>query len=234
MSVNGYAERRKSQRCAKGTRMSIRNRSVALAMRSVWDALAIAATEGERFWSRVERRDNSDCWQWRGRLSRAGYGYFDLPRPWRTAIPAHRIAYSLTVGSIPPGLHLDHLCRNRTCVNPAHLEAVTPGENTRRAPSASTRNAAKETCPQGHLYDDDNTYLVNAKYGTSRICKTCHRDASKQRRDAARELKISSVRICACGCGREFVPGRLRVRFHPDCAARRLRESNERSHARPQ
>lgn len=79
---------------------------------------------------------------------------------------AHRVSYEAFVGPIPEGLHIDHLCRNRSCVNPAHLEPVTPLVNTRRSPIA---HGSEQACPRGHRYDDANTYRASGR----RYCRTC-------------------------------------------------------------
>lgn len=86
--------------------------------------------DDERFESRIQKTDG--CWLWTSDIQPSGYGVF-TPHASRKGMPAHRFAYSKWVGQIPAGLQIDHLCFNRRCVNPAHLEAVTPLVNTRRA-----------------------------------------------------------------------------------------------------
>jgi len=96
-------------------------------------------------------------------------GYGRLKGPDRRLRLAHRVAYEATRGPIPAGLVIDHLCRNPACCNPAHLEAVTTQENTRRA-NSGLKDAIKTHCPQGHPYDEANIY--RGRRG-ERQCKTC-------------------------------------------------------------
>ena len=87
-----------------------------------------------RFWTFTIPEPNSGCILWLGKLSSNGYGHYFAQR--RSCI-AHRFAYEAAVGAIAPGLQIDHLCRTRCCVNPLHLEAVTPQVNTLRARKAA-------------------------------------------------------------------------------------------------
>lgn len=92
---------------------------------------------------------------------------------------AHRYAYTHLVGPIEEGRDLDHLCRNRRCCNPAHLEPVGRGENLRRSPLVGRYNLAKKECPEGHAYDEANTYVHPSG---SRHCRTCTNERARRKR----------------------------------------------------
>lgn len=142
------------------------------------------ATMSEAAWRRfvghIDLTDPNGCWTWTSSKS-FGYGYFWLGKK---RIRAHRLAYEMLVERIPDGLCLDHLCRNRACVNPDHLEAVTPTENLMRGESPAAINAAKTHCPKGHPYSGSNLLFSSG----SRRCLTCHRDRERQRRERIKEV----------------------------------------------
>jgi len=122
----------------------------------------------ERFWSKVNKTNT--CWIWTG-ASDKGYGRLKINGK---SIGAHRISYELHKGIIPEGLQIDHLCRNRICVNYDHLEAVTLRENIQRGLSGSNmRN--KTHCSQGHPYVGNNLYIQHVSFGNGirRKCRTC-------------------------------------------------------------
>lgn len=120
----------------------------------------------DRFMTHVAKAEPEDCWLWTGTKNHAGYGSFSVGRARR--LGAHRWSYEHFVGAVPAGLELDHLCRVRHCVNPAHLEPVTRQENLRRG--VRTEHMSMRThCPRGHAYDEANT----GWYKATRYCRAC-------------------------------------------------------------
>lgn len=117
------------------------------------------------------------CWLWHGRTVH-GYGSFWIA-PGQPRASAHRISYQHFIGPIPDGLELDHLCRETRCVNPAHLEAVTHAENTRRHFAFQTH------CKHGHLLDERNTYRYTNGRRQCRLCTAQRQREYKQRKKAS-------------------------------------------------
>lgn len=128
----------------------------------------------KRFWSKVDKTEG--CWLWTGGLHE-GYGRFYAQGIRKQA---HIWSYEMSVGAVPDGLELDHLCRNKACVNPKHLEAVTHRVNLLRGESIQARNARKTHCNRGHEFTAENTRTQ--REGRSRLCRTCQREWSKHRR----------------------------------------------------
>lgn len=119
-----------------------------------------------RFWIKVEK--TGSCWEWTSVKTHDGYGQFSIKGKKKYS---HRVSYELFKGDIPEGLQLDHLCRNRSCVNPDHLEPVTQQENMMRGVGLALINKRKTHCLQGHEYSEKNTYL----HKNGRNCRECDR-----------------------------------------------------------
>jgi hypothetical protein len=131
----------------------------------------------ERFWAKVDRRGTSECWPWTA-YRNDGYGLIKVDERVRLA---HLVSLEL-VGRRPrPGQEADHLCRNRACVNPAHLDLVTHRENGVRGMSPAGQNSRKALCPKGHALAGDNLVASELKMNRRR-CRICRNEYARQRR----------------------------------------------------
>ena len=154
----------------------------------------------ESFWARVDKT-GGECWTWLGAHFRSGYTRVKYQGH---DTVAHLIAYELTYGSVPDGLELDHLCRHRWCVNPAHLEPVPHAVNQARIPGGLTVvNATKAACNRGHSLSGDNLFV---RRDGRRRCRTCERatqqrlrstDAYRQRHAAEERARRARKEIAA-------------------------------------
>lgn len=150
-----------------------------------------------RFWKHVEKTET--CWNWAGRLNPKGYGIYSQRG-------AHQASFRLSRGEVPSGLEIDHTCRNRRCVNPDHLEAVTHEENIRRS--------LRDACRNGHPYTPEN---VQTKGDGTRICKTCSARAKRRHRNttskrAGHRLVFIAVGDWRCKCGHPLGESQAKAR----------------------
>ena len=148
----------------------------------------------KRFCKKVLIDETSGCWVWIASKSR-GYGMLTLAG---TAMPAHRAAYEHWAGPIPIGLTIDHLCRIRACVNPAHMECVTLTENIARGEGPSAKGARRTHCNHGHALVGENLYMQrNSKGRLFRRCRTCvifRARANRDRINPTRQRKLGFMR----------------------------------------
>jgi len=132
----------------------------------------------------------SKCWKWKGSVTLKGYG-----RMWLNAIKktdyAHRIVYKLLVGPIATGMTIDHLCKNKQCVNPKHMEVVSMGVNVLRSDGPAAVNSRKTVCKNGHPFSGNNLTFHNRPGGhVKRVCRQCWNEyARNQRRKQTRSFR---------------------------------------------
>lgn len=131
-----------------------------------------------RFMAKINVNAETGCWEWTDRLSRDGYGKF-------ASALAHRVSYEHFVCAIVPGLQIDHLCRNRCCVNPAHIEAVTQRENLMRGIGFAAVNSMKTHCVRGHALGVSSAVYKRADGRCYRTCVICRRVRRNNKKDAA-------------------------------------------------
>lgn len=144
--------------------------------------------EDRMIWARVDKLSSPlGCWLWTGYIDRDGYGRARVTHLGEEL--AHRVVYAFVNGPVPDGLTLDHACRVRRCVNPAHLEPVTRGVNTLRGIGPTAVHARATHCISGHLFDERNTARIRTRCGTGRRCRACGRESTRryQLRVAARQ-----------------------------------------------
>lgn len=148
-------------------------------------------SENARFESKLSPPNASGCVIWNGTIASTGYGCFWLRR--RSHL-AHRISVMRSGRDIPDGRHIDHLCRTPACVNPDHLEVVTPRENHLRGVGFGALNVIKTHCPKGHALEDGNLDAYAMKSGR-RACQECMRERCRvwhhKNRDARLEKMLS-------------------------------------------
>lgn len=133
----------------------------------------------KRFWSKVGLPDENGCMNWLAYKNPHGYGQIKAgPRP----VAAHRVSFALRVGTVPEGKEIDHLCRNRACVAPDHLEAVTHRANMLRGETIAAKNSKKTHCKSGHEFSDENTYITPAGVRQCRPCKNRRHSEMRGRR----------------------------------------------------
>lgn len=138
----------------------------------------------------LERDDTTGCLNFTGSTDRQGYGKLNGGKDFPGETLAHRIAYRLRFGVVPHGLEIDHLCRNRACCNPDHMEAVTHAVNvSRTVHGANHRNSRKTHCHAGHEYSEENTLWETYPNRRQRKCRTCRKAREKKRSEARRAAK---------------------------------------------
>lgn len=147
----------------------------------------IATTLEERFWKYVApMTEGSGCWEWMGHIAGHGYGRITSGRRPATPLYAHRVSYEINVGTIPDEFTIDHLCRNRSCVNPAHLEVVTMGTNTLRGEGPTAENKRKSNCQNDHALAGENLIVDKRGYRKCRTCRDVYMRAYRATRKEAR------------------------------------------------
>lgn len=145
-------------------------------------------TVEERFWNKVNK--TSSCWLWTASLVQ-GSGYGSFTPASRQRVNAHRWAYEQLVGPVPKGMQLDHLCRVRSCVNPAHLEAVPPIINVRRGTSPGAEALRRSLCRMGHPYSQWG--VLRAGRRVCRLCRAAYCRAYQARSNKSEPVDLRAA-----------------------------------------
>ncbi len=173
----------------------------------------IRAPEDVRFWAKVNKNgllwNGARCWLWTGTINPYGYGIFSRPNGSNLA---HRVACELTDGLIPDGLDCDHLCRNRACVNPAHIDIVTRAVNLGRG-IRSIKAIARTHCIQGHALVGENLYYE----GNGKRCRTCARRKATASYHRRRHGILSARTHCPQGHPYDLLNTRIRSTGERTC-----------------
>jgi len=136
---------------------------------------------------RVHIPSEQECWTWSGYIDPKGYGVTGIKGK---TVRAHRLVFYLMGSYIKKGMVIDHMCRNRACVNPSHLREVTPSQNTmENSNGIGTKNAKATHCQRGHEFNKENTYLNKIGGKVRRTCKTCVKFSRKASSTKPTELK---------------------------------------------
>lgn len=138
-----------------------------------------------RFWRSIQATSAEGCWSWIGPRNSYGYGRLmeSVGKRKCKQLMAHRFSYEQVIGQIEEGMTVDHTCRNKSCVNPAHMEIVSRGENSKRSYSKNMNAMRDKTCTMGHKIEEGNIVKEIRNNGKERLrCLICSRNRGRKRK----------------------------------------------------